>query len=79
MPTRSPCPYRTQASKKTKGRAIHRELEDSGVFVQSRGKRTLKEELPEAHKDISRVVSVVHNAGLAHKVARLKPLGIIEG
>ena len=70
---------RTQALKKAKGRAIHRELEDNGVFVQSRGKRTLKEEMPEAYKDISQVVSVVHNAGLAHKVARLKPLGVIKG
>ncbi|MBW2708481.1 MAG: hypothetical protein JRD04_04210 [Deltaproteobacteria bacterium] len=37
---------------------MHCELEDNGVFVQSRGKRTLKEEMPEIHKDISRVVSV---------------------
>ena len=41
---------RTQALKKAKGRAIHRELEDKGVFVQSRGKRTLKEEMPQAYK-----------------------------
>ncbi len=70
---------RTQALKKAKGRSIHRELEDNGVFVQSRGKRTLKEEMPEAYKDISQVVEVVHKAGLAHKVARLKPLGVIKG
>jgi len=70
---------RTQAVKKAKGRAIHRELEDNGVFVQSRGKRTLKEEMPEAYKDISQVVEVVHKAGLACKVARLRPLGVIKG
>ncbi len=70
---------RTQAVKKAKGRAIHRELEDSGVFVQSRGKRTLKEEMPQAYKDISQVVEVVHQAGLARKVARLRPLGVIKG
>ncbi|MCF8129900.1 MAG: RtcB family protein [Deltaproteobacteria bacterium] len=70
---------RTQAVKMAKGRAIHRELEDSGVFVQSRGKRTLKEEMPQAYKDISQVVEVVHQAGLARKVARLRPLGVIKG
>ncbi|MBK5100596.1 MAG: RtcB family protein, partial [Desulfobacteraceae bacterium] len=70
---------RTQATKRAKGRAIHRELEDKGIFVQARGKRTLKEEMPEAYKDISQVVEVVHEAGLAHKVARLKPLGVIKG
>jgi tRNA-splicing ligase RtcB len=70
---------RTQATKKAKGRAIQRELEDKGIFVQSRGKRTLQEEIPEAYKDVSHVVDVVHAAGLAHRVARLKPLGVIKG
>lgn len=63
---------RTQAIKKAKGRSIHRELEDKGIFVQSRGKRTIKEEMPEAYKDVSQVVDAVHGAGLACKVARLK-------
>jgi tRNA-splicing ligase RtcB len=62
-----------------KGRAIHRELEDKGIFVLSRGKKVLKEEMPEAYKDVSQVVDVVHHAGLATKVARLRPLGVIKG
>ncbi|MFC1883476.1 RtcB family protein [Thermodesulfobacteriota bacterium] len=70
---------RNQAVKMAKGRSIHRELEDNGVYVQSRGKRTLKEEMPEAYKDIDSVVDVVHEVGLAKKVARLKPLGVIKG
>lgn len=70
---------RTQAIKAAKGRAINRELEDKGIFVQSRGVKTLKEEIPEAYKDVSRVVEVVHRAGLATKVARLRPLGVIKG
>jgi tRNA-splicing ligase RtcB len=70
---------RTQAVKKAKGRAINRELEDRGIFVQSRGKKTLKEEIPEAYKDVSQVVKVVDHAGLAKKVARLRPIGVIKG
>jgi len=70
---------RSKALKKAKGRAINRELEDKGIFVQSRGKKTLKEEIPEAYKDVSQVVEVVHRAGLAKKVARLRPLGVIKG
>jgi tRNA-splicing ligase RtcB (3'-phosphate/5'-hydroxy nucleic acid ligase) len=70
---------RTAAIKASKGRAIHRELEDKGIFVQSRGLKTLKEEIPEAYKDVSQVVEVVHEAGLAKKVARLRPLGVIKG
>ncbi len=70
---------RSQAIKRAKGRSIHKELEDRGIYVQSRGKKTLKEEMPEAYKDVTRVVEVVHNAGLALKVARLRPLGVIKG
>jgi tRNA-splicing ligase RtcB len=70
---------RTQAVKRSKGRAIHRELEDRGIFVQARGKRTLREEMPDAYKDVSQVVEVVHQANLAKKVARLRPLGVIKG
>lgn len=70
---------RGQAVKRAKGRAVHRELEDKGIFVQSRGKKTLKEEMPEAYKDVSQVVEAVHQAGLARVVARLRPLGVIKG
>jgi tRNA-splicing ligase RtcB len=70
---------RTQATKKAKGRSIGNELEAKGIFVHSRGKRTLKEEMPEAYKDVSQVVEAVHGPGLAYKVARLRPLGVIKG
>lgn len=70
---------RSKAIKLSKGRSIHRELEDKGILVQSRGKTTLKEEMPDAYKDVSQVVGAVHDAGLATKVARLRPLGVIKG
>jgi len=70
---------RSQAVKMAKGRSINRELEDRGIFVQSRGKKTLKEEIPEAYKDVSQVVEVVHKTDLAKRVARLRPLGVIKG
>lgn len=70
---------RSMAIKMAKGRSIYHELENKGVFVQSRGKKTLKEEMPEAYKNVSQVVEVVHKTGLANKVARLRPLGVIKG
>ncbi|MFZ0450223.1 MAG: RtcB family protein [Desulfatiglandaceae bacterium] len=70
---------RSKAVKLAKDRSILRELRNKGIFVQSRGKKTLKEEMPDAYKDISQVVEVVHEAGLATKVARLRPLGVIKG
>ena len=70
---------RKQAIKTAKGRDINRELEDKGIYVQSRGRTTLMEEIPEAYKDVSLVVDAVHMAGLAKKVAKLRPLGVIKG
>jgi len=70
---------RRQAIKTARGRAINRELEDKGIYAQSRGRTTLMEEMPEAYKDISLVVEAVHMAGLAKKVAKLRPLGVIKG
>ena len=70
---------RHQAMKQAKGRAIWREMEDRGIIVRATGRSTLAEEMPEAYKDISTVVNVVHAAGLSKKVARLRPLGVIKG
>jgi len=70
---------RNRAIKMARGRAIRTEMEVSGVTVRARGRNTLAEEMPEAYKNITDVVNVVHNAGLSRKVARLKPLGVIKG
>ncbi len=70
---------RHQAIKAAKGRAIHRELEEKGIYVQTAGRETLKEEMPEAYKDVVEVVNVVHNAGISRRVAKLKPMGVIKG
>jgi len=70
---------RHQAIRRAKGRAIWREMADLGIIVRSAGRETLAEEMPEAYKDVSGVVEVVHNAGLSKKVAKLRPLGVIKG
>ncbi len=70
---------RKAAKKKSKGRAINRELEDQGILVRWTGRATLAEEMPEAYKDISKVVEVVHGAGISKKVARLKPMAVVKG
>ncbi len=70
---------RKQAMRVSKGRAIIRELEDQGITVRSAGKATVREEIPEAYKDVSQVVDVVSGAGISKKVARLRPMGVIKG
>ena len=71
---------RTAATKLAKGRAIDRELyNEKGIVVRARERRTIAEEMPEAYKDISEIIEVVHQAGLSRKVARLRPLGVVKG
>ena len=70
---------RHAAIRAAKGRAIHRELEDQGIIVQASGWESLAEEMPEAYKDATQVVTVVHRAGLSKMVARLRPMGVIKG
>jgi tRNA-splicing ligase RtcB len=70
---------RHKAKKAAKGRAIARELEDIGIYVRSASRATLVEEMPDAYKDVSQVVEVVHHAGIGKKVARLRPIGVIKG
>ena len=70
---------RKAAKKASKGRAIQRELEDKGILVRWTGRSTLAEEMPEAYKDISQVVEVVHGAGISKKVAKLRPIAVVKG
>jgi tRNA-splicing ligase RtcB len=70
---------RTQAIKLSRGRSISREMDDRGVLVMAGSKSTLGEEMPEAYKNLHDVVQVVHDAGIARKVARLKALACIKG
>jgi tRNA-splicing ligase RtcB len=70
---------RTQAKKASKGRPLHRELEDRGVYVRAASRATLVEEAPEAYKDVSQVVEVVHKAGISKKVAKLRPWAVVKG
>ena len=70
---------RRAAVRRGHGRSIVRELERRGVSVAARNKRTLAEEMPEAYKDVTEVVDVMHGAGLLLKVVKMKPVGVIKG
>ena len=70
---------RHQAIKAAKGRSITREMENRGIYVRASGRETLVEEMPDAYKDVSHVVEIVHNAGIGKKVVKLRPLGVMKG
>jgi tRNA-splicing ligase RtcB len=70
---------RTGARKRIQGAELRRELEDAGITVRSPSNKGLAEEAPFAYKDVERVVAVVERAGLALRVARLRPIGVVKG
>jgi tRNA-splicing ligase RtcB len=70
---------RAQAKKTARGRPIFRELEDRGIHVRSDSAGTVAEEISEAYKDVADVIDVMHNAGIALRVAKLIPLAVIKG
>jgi tRNA-splicing ligase RtcB len=70
---------RTAARKRIRGHELRRELEARGIVVRCPSPKGLAEEAPFAYKDVDRVVRVVEQAGLARRVARLVPLGVVKG
>jgi tRNA-splicing ligase RtcB len=70
---------RTAARKGRDAREVQRKLESEGVLVRSDSRDGILEEIPEAYKNVDEVIEVVHQAGLARKVARLRPMGVIKG
>jgi tRNA-splicing ligase RtcB len=70
---------RTASVKEAAGRRIDRELEAKGIIARAQSRKGLAEEQPKAYKNVDEVVEVVHRAGLSHKVARMRPIGVIKG
>jgi tRNA-splicing ligase RtcB len=70
---------RTAARKRIGGHELRRQLEARGIVVRSPSAKGLAEEAPFAYKDVDHVVAVVERAGLASRVARLTPLGVVKG
>jgi tRNA-splicing ligase RtcB len=70
---------RTQASRQWDGLRVVGELAARGIIVRSPSPRGVAEEAPGAYKDVTAVVDATQQAGLARKVARLRPLVCVKG
>ena len=70
---------RTGARKRVQGAELRRQLEADGITVRCPSNRGLAEEAPFAYKDVESVVEIVERAGLAGRVAQLRPLGVVKG
>jgi tRNA-splicing ligase RtcB len=58
---------------------VKKSLNDNGIFIKALTRDGVVEEAPQAYKDVDAVVNVSHNLGIATKVAKLVPIGVIKG
>ena len=70
---------RSKAKKTVRGEELRRELEQGGIRVRAGSMPGLAEEAPSAYKDVDAVVETVSMAGIARKVARLRPVAVVKG
>jgi tRNA-splicing ligase RtcB len=70
---------RAGALRSKSGSDVKRELESRGILLEAADIRVVSEEAPEAYKDVDMVVEVSHQVGIATKVARIVPIGVVKG
>jgi tRNA-splicing ligase RtcB len=70
---------RMEAKRRINGQELKARLESMGIIAEAGSTKGLVEEAPEAYKDVDAVVDVVARAGIAAKVARLKPVAVVKG
>ena len=70
---------RHAAKRQLQGVNIAARLADKGILVRAQNKAALAEEASEAYKDVAQVVDVLHDAGIALRVVRLRPIGVVKG
>jgi tRNA-splicing ligase RtcB len=70
---------RTKARKNYSEDDVKKSLNEKGIFIKALTRDGIVEETPQAYKDVDAVVNVSHNLGIATKVAKLVPIGVIKG
>lgn len=70
---------REQAKRRWRGMDLVKQLKEQGIIIKGHSLPGVAEEAPGAYKDVTQVVDVVHNSGIARKVAMSKPLISIKG
>ena len=70
---------RKAAKKQVHGRELRDKLKEKGIFIQAGSMSGLAEEAPMAYKDIDDVIEIVNKAGIANKVAKLRPCVVVKG
>jgi tRNA-splicing ligase RtcB (3'-phosphate/5'-hydroxy nucleic acid ligase) len=70
---------RTKARRNYTESQVKKYLSDKGIEVKALTRDGVVEETPQAYKDVDSIVNVSHELGIATKVAKLVPIGVIKG
>ena len=70
---------RSKARRNYNEDGVRKSLNEKGIFIKALTRDGIVEETPQAYKDVDAVVNVSHNLGIATKVAKLVPMGVIKG
>lgn len=70
---------RSAAKRSYTAEGVRSGLESKGIYVKALTRDGVVEETPDAYKDVDAVANVSHSLGIATKVVRLVPIGVIKG
>jgi len=70
---------RSRARRTVRIESLRSDLDAKGIALRGGSRASILEEAPEAYKSLAQVVQVVHSTGLARRVARTTPMGVIKG
>jgi tRNA-splicing ligase RtcB len=70
---------RNKAIKFSANMNVRERLKSKGILVFSHSHKGLREEIPEAYKEIDEVVNVTESSGISQRVARMVPLLVVKG
>ena len=70
---------RRAAKRRYNSQAVKDALQSRGIYVKALSREGIVEETPQAYKDVDVIADISHSLGIATKVARLVPLGVIKG
>jgi tRNA-splicing ligase RtcB len=70
---------RHAAKRALQGVDVAQKLLDRGIYVRAQNRSLLAEEASEAYKDVALVIDVLDEAGIAKKVCRMRPMGVVKG
>lgn len=70
---------RSRAIKEHPVDRVFADLKNRGIYLRAKSRRCVAEEAPGAYKDIDSVIDISHHSGIARRVARLRPMGVVKG